>query len=135
MPECYSLCAIALAYVLRTKYADYLCNPQNVTFGLRGLLPPLARSPFLPEEGLMINARSKAPSGEDGAKTGSVFAPRLYPSPPKCGRRFGFAENGDSRVSYFTASKGAYDILRMNTEGRRKEFGCHYWRREKLMLP
>ena len=38
------------------------------------------------------------PSGEvSGAKTGSVFAPRLYPSPPKCGRRFGFAENGDSR--------------------------------------
>ena len=47
-----------------------------------------------------------------GAKTGSVFAPRLYPSPPKCGRRFGFAENGDSRVSYFTAPKGAWDILR-----------------------
>ena len=61
-----------------------------------------------------------------GAKTGYVFAPRLYPSPPKCGRRFGFAENGDSRVSYFTASKGAYDILRMNTEGRRKEFGCYF---------
>ena len=32
-----------------------------------------------------------------GTKTGSVFVPRLYPSPPKCGRRFGFAENGDSR--------------------------------------
>ena len=47
-----------------------------------------------------------------GAKTGSIFAPRLYPSPPKCGRRFGFAENGDSRVSYFTAPKGALDILR-----------------------
>ena len=43
---------------------------------------------------------------------GSIFAPRLYPSPPKCGRRFGFAENGDSRVSYFTAPKGALDILR-----------------------
>ena len=38
------------------------------------------------------------PLGEvSGAKTGSVFAPRLCPSPPKCGRRFGFAENGDSR--------------------------------------
>ena len=55
-------------------------------------------------------------------ENGSVFAPRLYPSPPKCGRRFGFAENGDSRVSCFTAPKGAYDILRTNqnvTEGVR----------------
>ena len=53
---------------------------------------------------------------------GSIFAPRLYPSPPKCGRRFGFAENGDSRVSCFIAPKGAYDILRTNqnvTEGVR----------------
>ena len=60
--------------------------------------------------------------GEDGAKMGSIFAPRLSPSPPKCGRRFGFAENGDSRVSCFTAPKGAYDILRTNqsvTEGVR----------------
>ena len=60
--------------------------------------------------------------GEDGTKMGSIFAPRLYPSPPKCGRRFGFAENGDSRVSCFIAPKGAYDILRTNqsvTEGVR----------------
>ena len=46
---------------------------------------------------------------------GSIFAPRLYPSPPKCGRRFGFAENGDSRVSCFIAPKGAYDILRISS--------------------
>jgi len=49
----------------------------------------------------------KAPSGEDETKTGSVLVPRLYPSPPMCGRRFGSAENGDNRVSYFTALKGA----------------------------
>ena len=53
--------------------------------------------------------------GEDGTKMGSIFAPRLYPSPPKCGRRFGFAENGDSRVSCFIAPKGAYDILRISS--------------------
>ena len=46
---------------------------------------------------------------------GSIFAPRLYPPPPKCGRRFGFAENGDSRVSCFIAPKGAYDILRISS--------------------
>ena len=29
-----------------------------------------------------------------GAKMGSIFAPRLYPSPPKCGRRFGKPKTG-----------------------------------------
>ena len=47
-----------------------------------------------------------------GTKTGSVFVPRLYPSPPKCGRRFGKPKTGIAVVSCFTAPKGAKDILR-----------------------
>ena len=57
----------------------------------------------MPRFGLRIHHRwashcvFKPFSDEDETKTGSVFVPRLCPSPPKRGRRFGFAENGDSR--------------------------------------
>ena len=64
----------------------------------------------------------KRPLGGHGEKTDPFLPLGCAPSPPKRGRRFGFAENGDSRVSCFTAPKGAYDILRTNqnvTEGVR----------------
>ena len=40
----------------------------------------------------------KPSSDEDETKTGSVFAPRLCPSPPKCGRRFGKPKTGTAAV-------------------------------------
>ena len=123
-----------LVCILRTECAVHLCKLPDVS----GELLPSAFGSHLPQwwrlknearRGRLVgvdalgdpscaNMKQKpcgfreAPAWRARRENGSVFDPRLYPSPPKCGRRFGFAENGDSRVSCFTAPKGARDILR-----------------------
>ena len=88
-------------------------KPQGLCFGFAQDGSPRASTPTMRLR--RASFFSLHHRGEDGTKMGSIFAPRLYPSPPKCGRRFGFAENGDSRVSCFIAPKGAYDILRISS--------------------